>query len=74
MVRSFRDLVGMLLDGLEQGGAEIEFTREGQSMFMVFQQIVLPEFDEDYYDEDPELDSLLFPEEDFSEEDDYEDE
>ena len=43
-------------------------------MFLVFQPIVLPEFEDDYFEEDPELDSLLFPDEDFSEEDDYDDE
>ena len=74
IVVSFRDLVGKLLVGLEQGGAEIEITRAGESMFLVFQPIVLPEFEEDYYEEDPELDSLLFPDEDFSEEDDFDDE
>ena len=64
IVQSFRDLVGKLLDGLTQGGAEIEFTRDGKSMFMVFQQIVMPEFgDDEYFEEDPEFDSLLFPDE-----------
>ncbi len=74
IIKSFRDLVEKLLDGLEQGGAEIEITRDGESMFLVFQPMVLPEFEEDYFEEDTELDSLLFPEEEISEEDEYDDE
>ncbi len=75
MVQSFRDLVGKLLDGLDEGGAEIEITRDGESMFLVFQPMVLPEFEDDeYFEEDPELDSLLFPDEEISEENDYDDE
>jgi len=74
IINSFRDLVGKLLAGLEQGGAEIEITRAGESMFLVFQPMLLPEFEEDFYEENPELDSLLFPEEDYYEEDENDDE
>ena len=53
MVRTFRDLVEKLLNGLERGGAEVEFLRGNKVQMLTFQQLVLParEEEEFYFDE-----------------------
>lgn len=58
-VRTFRDLVGRLLEGLETGGAEVEIVRNNKMQILTFQPKMLPIFeDEDFYlEEYPEGDS-----------------
>jgi hypothetical protein len=53
MVRSFRDLVEKILNGLEKGGAEVEYLRDNKVQMLTFQQLVLParEEEEFYLDE-----------------------
>jgi len=49
MVRTFRDLVEKLLNGLERGGAEVEFVRDNRVQMLTFQQLVLPSREEEQY-------------------------
>jgi len=54
MVRTYRDLVEKLLNGLEKGGAEIEIVRNNKMQMLTFQNIMLPAYEEQdlYYEED----------------------
>ncbi len=49
MVRTFRDLVEKILNGLEKGGAEVEFLRNNKVQMLTFQRLALPAREEEQY-------------------------
>ncbi len=58
VVRTFRDLVEKILNGLERGGAEIEYVRDNKIQMLTFQTIMLPVIrEDDLYFEETEEDS-----------------
>lgn len=58
VVRTFRDLVERLLNGLDKGGSEIEYVRNNKIHLLTFQKILLPAYEEqDLYFEEMEEDT-----------------
>lgn len=68
-VRSYRDLVGKLLAGLENGAAEVEIIRSNKMQMLTFQPKMLPVYEEKdfYFEEYQDGDSTAI--EDFGSED-----
>lgn len=57
-VRTFRDLVEKMLNGLERGSTPVEYVRENKVMMLTFQTIALPVYqDDELYFEDMESDT-----------------
>lgn len=62
MVRTFRDLVEKLLNGIESGGAEVEYLRDNKVQLLTFQQLALPTREEEQYYFDESEDGGAGPE------------
>jgi C-terminal processing protease CtpA/Prc len=59
-VRTFRDLVEKLLNGLEKGATQIEFVRANKVQLLTFQPMALPIYqDDELYFEELETDTAV---------------
>lgn len=60
VVRTFRDLVEKILNGIEKGGAEIEYVRDNKIHMLTMQKMLLPAYEpQDLYFEEMEEDSAV---------------